>query len=61
MSNRDKFLTVDHIADRLAISTRTVRRWIDLGELPVYRLGRAIRVAEADLTDFLSRKRITKK
>jgi excisionase family DNA binding protein len=32
------FLTVAHVADELGVSTRTVQRWIDRGELPAVRL-----------------------
>ena len=47
-------LTVQDAADRLAVSSRTVRRWIDAGELPVHRLGGVIRISEADLESFVA-------
>jgi excisionase family DNA binding protein len=50
-------LTVDDIAERLRVSTRTVRRWIDDGTLPVLRLGRAVRIEERDLQFFLAERR----
>ena len=35
------------------LSTRTVRRWIERGELPAHRLGRQLRISEKDLKIFL--------
>ncbi len=43
-------LTIDQAAERLQVSTRTVRRWITEGVIPARRLGRrAVRIAEEDL------------
>lgn len=52
-----RLLTVDDTAERLNVCTKTVRRWIARNELPVHRLGRGVRVAEDDLTVFLSKHR----
>ena len=41
------------VAGRLGVSLRHVRRLIAGGRLPVHRLGRAVRVSEADLRHFL--------
>jgi excisionase family DNA binding protein len=46
-------LSVRDAADRLGVSTKTIRRWIASGELPHYRLGRSIRIAESDLIGFI--------
>ena len=51
-------LTVETVAEVLHLSVRSVRTLIALGELPVVRVGaRAIRVLQADLTDFIERRR----
>lgn len=50
-------LTIIDIALRLQVSTKTVRRWIDAGTLPVHRLGRLLRISEQDLTVFLAQQR----
>jgi excisionase family DNA binding protein len=42
-------LTVEVVAERLKVSERTVRRWIDAGFLRAVRLGRLVRVFETDL------------
>ena len=52
-----RFLSIKDIAARLGMSTKTVRRWIDAGELPVHRLGRQLRVSENDLDLFLHQNR----
>jgi excisionase family DNA binding protein len=48
---------VEHVAERLDVSTKSVRRYIDRGELPVHRLGGLIRISEADLQQFLEARR----
>jgi excisionase family DNA binding protein len=52
-----RLLTLLEVAERLAVSTKTLRRWIALNELRSHRLGRQIRVAEEDLHAFLARRR----
>jgi excisionase family DNA binding protein len=49
-----KLLTVQDVAERLAVSPRTVKRVLASGELPVVRLGRAVRIREEDLRKFLA-------
>jgi excisionase family DNA binding protein len=38
-------------------SEKSVRRWLKSGVLPFHRLGRQIRIAEADLLAFLTDRR----
>jgi excisionase family DNA binding protein len=49
-----KFFTVDEIAHQLNVSPRTVHRWIADRRLVVHRIGRSVRVSEADLKTFLA-------
>jgi excisionase family DNA binding protein len=49
-----QFFTVKQVAEALAVSTRTVRRWIESGEVVAHHLGGAVRVAETDLKAFLA-------
>ncbi len=51
------FWTIQGIAEHLDVSQRTVRRWIASGELVAHKLGRAVRVSDSDLRDFLARHR----
>ena len=45
--------TVSEVAEVCRVSDRTVRRWIERGELAAHRLGRQVRVSEKDLKIFL--------
>jgi excisionase family DNA binding protein len=49
-----RFFTVAEVAERLGVSTRTIRRWIENGELVAHRFGRAVRIVERDLKAFLA-------
>jgi excisionase family DNA binding protein len=51
------FFTERTLADFLAVSDRTVRKWIRHGDLPSYKLGAARRIDPADVEDFLARHR----
>jgi excisionase family DNA binding protein len=57
--NRRRFYTEKQVADMTAVSVRTVRRWVKSGELAVHRLGRSIRISEADFLAFLAVRRTT--
>ena len=46
-------LTVRQVARRLAVSEPTTRRLIRAGLLPAVRVGRGIRVDEAELEDYI--------
>ena len=52
-----KFYTIEQIADWLAVSTRTVRRWIHDKLLIAHRLNGLVRISEADLVAFLAGRR----
>jgi len=47
------FFKISEVAERLRVSTRTVRRWVENGDLIVHRVG-GIRIAEGDLRAFLA-------
>jgi len=49
-----RFFTVGDIALQLNVSPRTVHRWIANRQLVVHRIGRSVRVSEADLKAFLA-------
>jgi excisionase family DNA binding protein len=55
----DALLSIAQVAERCAVSTRTVRRWIDDRDLPISRpgKGRLIRISESDLAKFINRGR----
>jgi excisionase family DNA binding protein len=52
-----KLRTIDEVAELWSQSPRTVRRHIASGALPVYRLGRSVRISDADIAAFLAANR----
>jgi excisionase family DNA binding protein len=58
MDVRD-LLTEQQAAERLDIDPATLRRWLQEGRLPYYRLGgRRIRIAPADIDIFIQQSRV---
>jgi excisionase family DNA binding protein len=56
-SDSDEFLTVADVARILKLNQQTVRNWIDQGTLPALRVGRRVRVHQADFDTFVDRGR----
>ena len=52
-----RLFTVRDTAVYAQVSQKSVRRWLSSGMLPFHRLGRQIRIAEADLLAFLTDRR----
>lgn len=50
--------TVKQVAESLNLSTAVIYRYVAVGELECHRFGNAIRVSEAQLEEFLERKRV---
>ena len=48
-----KFLTVAEVAAMMRVSKMTVYRLVHGGELPAVRVGRAFRVTEDDVNEYL--------
>ncbi len=51
------FHSVTETAKLLKVCPRTVRRWIEIGDLTVHRFGRAIRITDSDLVTFIRQHR----
>jgi excisionase family DNA binding protein len=49
-----RLLTIDEVADRLAVSRRTIRRLVASRRLPCLRVGRQLRFAPDALSRWLS-------
>ncbi len=47
------FYSVTETAKLLKVNPRTVRRWIEKGDLTVHRFGRQIRITGSDLVTFI--------
>jgi excisionase family DNA binding protein len=54
----DTLLTVEQAADRLGTSVRFVRRLIADRRIAYHKVGRHVRIAEADLTNFVAASRV---
>jgi excisionase family DNA binding protein len=54
----DRLLTVQEAADRLGTSVRFVRRLIAERRIAYVRVGRHVRIAEADLASFVAAGRV---
>lgn len=53
-----KWLSTKEAAEMLGVTSRTVYRFIDEGNLPAYKFGRVIRVKESDLEGFVDECRV---
>lgn len=49
--------TIQQTADHLNVSTKTLRRWIEAGDLVAHRIGRGLRISEPDLQAFIKTRR----
>ncbi len=54
----EPLLTIKDVAEVCVVSTKTVRRWIQSGELPAIRLGRQWRIVPKDLARFIRDNRV---
>ncbi|HEX8582665.1 MAG TPA: helix-turn-helix domain-containing protein [Acidimicrobiales bacterium] len=57
-SNPIVWLSTAEAAHRLGITSRTLYRFIDEGQLPAYRFGRVIRLKESEVDEFIESCRI---
>ncbi len=58
-SGPDRLLTVEAAAERMSTSARFVRRLIAERRIAFVKLGRHVRISEADITAFIESGRIT--
>ncbi len=61
MSQQDDMLTVEEVAKELRVDPKTVRRWIQRGELVAIDIGREYRIKRRALNDFISRRETDKR
>lgn len=53
------WLGTQQAADYLGITTRTLYRLIDAGQVPAYKFGRVIRLKQADIDAFIAASRLS--
>jgi len=58
MADAPRWLSTAEAARRLGITTRTLYRFIDEGQVPGYRFGRVIRLTEHEVDAFIEQCRI---
>ncbi|MBT2718059.1 helix-turn-helix domain-containing protein [Bacillus sp. ISL-57] len=51
-----KYLTVEQVAKDLGLTEKTVRKYINDGELTAYKLGTSWKIAPSDVEEFLKTK-----
>jgi excisionase family DNA binding protein len=54
----ERHYTQDELADALGVHVVTIKRACKAGELSFYRLGRAVRIPQSAVDDWLARKRV---
>jgi excisionase family DNA binding protein len=52
----DKLMTTDEVADLLSVKESTIRKWVHLKQIPVVRLGRAVRFSHETIEDWIKEK-----
>lgn len=58
MEFRERLMTPEEVAERLAITPKTVRRFLREGRLKAVKVGRLWRVRESDLLAYMKGERI---
>ena len=51
------YFSAETVAERLSISIRTVRSYIKSGKLPSFKIGKLRRISEADLEEFIEKRK----
>jgi excisionase family DNA binding protein len=49
-----RFYTVEEVAERLGVTGKSIRRWIDQGVLPFHKFQGRLRISEEDLLAYVS-------
>ncbi len=57
-SGPSQLLTIEQAAERLSVSVRNIRHQIYRRNIPIVKVGRLVRIDEADLQDFIDRGRV---
>ncbi len=57
MQDDTEMLTVEDVAKQLKVHIKTVRHWINTGELEAMDIGRGYRISKADLQAFIDRRK----
>ncbi len=55
MDETEALLTIEEVATRFKVTTKTVRQWLQRGQLKGIKVGKLWRVPTAELQDFIQR------
>jgi len=61
MPQGEDWLTTDEIAKDLKVNVKTVRNWINSGELAAIDVGGEYRIYRRDYEDFINRRKIDRR
>jgi excisionase family DNA binding protein len=53
----EEMLTVEDVAKMLKVHVKTVRHWINTGELKAMDIGRGYRISRSDLQEFIDKRK----
>jgi excisionase family DNA binding protein len=59
LSGPSQLLTIEQAAERLSVSVRNIRHQIYRRKIPIVKVGRLVRIDEADLQDFIDQGRVS--
>jgi len=57
MQDDSEWLTVEDVAKQLKVHIKTVRHWINTGELEAMNIGRGYRISKSDLQAFIEKRK----
>ena len=57
MQDDTEWLTVDEVARQFKVHIKTVRHWINTGELEAMDIGRGYRISKSDLQAFIDKRK----
>jgi len=57
MPDEIEMYTVEDVATQLKVHIKTVRHWINTGELPAMDIGRGYRISKPDLLAFIEKRK----
>jgi excisionase family DNA binding protein len=57
LSTTHRFFTVDDVATAMLVAPKTVRRWIEQGDLHAHHIGRLVRISDDDFRTFHAARR----
>ena len=57
MQDETEWLTVEEVAKQLKVHIKTVRHWINTGELEAMDIGRGYRISKSDLQAFIDKRK----